>query len=354
MQHNIKNFVNIINGDKMNHEIDLANFELRNDLAIESIEKHNTVDGIKSKIEKINGLTVTDVLIEKEGSSVIGKKEGNYITIEFTDVTDEANKKNVEEVFVYKLKELLKKSNINKNDSCFIVGLGNDKSTPDSLGPLSASKVIVTNHLFELGELADDYRRVWAIVPGVKGTTGIETSDVISSIIQKIKPDFLIVIDALASQSTTRVNKTIQMTDTGISPGGGIGNNRKEISKDILGIPVIAIGVPTTVDAVTIVSDTIGYMYKHFSYLKQNLDNPSNKLMIGTPNYLNKDIKVDKNDKSNWLGLVGSLEEDEIRQLISEVLTPVGNLMVTPKEVDFVIEKLSDVIANGINAVIHI
>lgn len=338
----------------MNHEIDLSKLELRTDLAIESIENHDNVEGIHSRIEKINGLTVTDVLIDKFGSNVIGKKAGNYITIEFTDVTDEENRKSVEEVFVYKLKALLKKIDINKNHSCFVVGLGNEKSTPDSLGPLSASKIIVTNHLFELGELGDNYRRVWAIVPGVKGTTGIETSDVISSIVQRIKPDFLIVIDALASQSTTRVNKTIQMTDTGISPGGGIGNNRKEISKEILGIPVIAIGIPTTVDAVTIVSDTIQHMYKHFSYLKQNLNNPANKLMIGSPNYLNKDIKVEKSDKSNWLGLVGGLEDDEIRQLLSEVLSPVGNLMVTPKEVDFVIEKLSDVIANGINEVIHL
>ena len=186
------------------------------------------------------------------------------------------------------------------------------------------------------------------------GNTGMETSDIIGSIIKTIKPSFLIVIDALASQSLDRVNRTIQITDTGISPGGGIGNNRKEISEDILGIPVFAVGVPTTVDAVTIVSDTINYMYKHFSYLKNNINNPSNKLMIGTPNYLKKNITIDEKDKSDLLGLVGNLTENETRQLISEVLTPVGyNLMVTPKEVDFIIEKLSDVIGNGINKVIH-
>lgn len=338
----------------MNHEVDLSKFEIRTDLAIESIENKKNVDGIFSRIEKINGLTITDVTIEQNGSEKIGKKPGNYVTIEFEDITDEDNRKKVEEVFVYKLKELLKKKKLKLDASCFVIGLGNEKSTPDSLGPLCVSKIVVTNHLFELGQLSPNYRRVWALSPGVMGTTGMETSDVIGSILDRIQPTFLLVIDALASQSVERVNKTIQMTDTGISPGGGIGNNRKEISEDILNIPVIAIGVPTTVDAVTIVSDTIGYMYKHFSYLKSNINNPSNKLMVGQPNYLKKEILINEKDKTNWLGLVGNLDDLETRQLIYEVLTPVGyNLMVTPKEVDFVIEKLSDVIGVGINKALH-
>ena len=144
------------------------------------------------------------------------------------------------------------------------------------------------------------------------------------------------------------------MTDTGIHPGSGVGNSRKEISKDILGIPVIAIGVPTTVDAVTIVSDTINYMYKHFSYTKENVDNPSNRLMVSTPNYLKKNVKVDDKDKNNLLGLVGLLNEEEVKQLIFEVLTPIGyNLMVTPKEIDFLVDKLAYVIGNGINKALH-
>lgn len=338
----------------MDQEIDLSKYSIRTDLAIELIENKNNIEGIESRIEKINGLTVTNVVVQEKGSEVIGKKKGNYITIEFEDVTDIDNRRIVEQVFVYELKELLKTMNISFKDSCFLIGLGNDKSTPDSLGPLSVSNVVVTNHLFEMGELSPNYRRVWALTPGVMGTTGMETSDVISSIIEKIKPDFLIVIDALASQSIERVNKTIQMTDAGISPGGGIGNNRKEISKDVLGIPVIAIGVPTTVDAVTIVSDTISYMYKHFSYLKQNVNNPANKLMVGQPNYLKKKVDVDQKDKNDLFGIVGTLEDEEFKQLIMEVLTPVGyNLMVTPKEVDFVIEKLSDVIGRGINKALH-
>jgi spore protease len=208
--------------------------------------------------------------------------------------------------------------------------------------------------LFTLGSVEEGFREVSAISPGVMGQTGIETSDLIKSIVDTVKPNFVIVIDALASQSLERVNRTIQITDTGIHPGSGIGNKRKEISLDVLGIPVIAIGIPTVVDAVTIVSDTINYMYKHFSYTKENMNNPINRLISGGVNYLNKDIKVDEEEKSKLFGIVGNLGDNEVKQLIYEVLSPIGyNLMVTPKEVDFLIEKLSDVIGNGINTALH-
>ena len=338
----------------MNHEIDLSKYQIRTDLAIELIDENKEIEGIVFKKSTYEEITITDVRVDDTGSNVIGKKPGLYTTIEFSDVTDKNNQKKVLEVFSTKLKEMLKYINLDISDSCLIIGLGNDRSTPDSLGPLSVNNVLVTNHLFELGELSSNFRRVSAINPGVMGTTGIETSDIIASIIDKIKPDFVIVIDALASQSIERVNKTIQMTDTGIHPGSGVGNSRKEISKEILGIPVIAIGVPTTVDAVTIVSDTINYMYKHFSYTKENINNPSNKLMISSPNYLKKNIRINKKDKSKLLGMIGNLDEQETRQLIYEVLSPVGyNLMVTPKEIDFLIDKLSYIIGEGINKSLH-
>ncbi len=349
-----KIFVNTIIGDYMNNEVDLARYQLRTDLAIESVNQTKDLEGIEVSTNMIEEIKVTEVNINEIGSKKINKKVGNYITIEFEDITDTNNKNKVLNIFSDKLRELIKKIGIYDNDSCLLIGLGNDKSTPDSLGPLSINNILVTNHLFELGELSSGFRRVSAINPGVMGTTGIETSDIISSIVDRIKPDFIIVIDALASGAIERVNKTIQMTDTGIHPGSGVGNSRKEISKEILGIPVIAIGVPTTVDAVTIVSDTINYMYKHFTYTKENIDSPRNKLMIGIPNYLKKNIRVEKKDRSKLLGLIGNLEDDEIRQLIFEVLTPVGyNLMVTPKEIDFVVEKLADIIGNGINKTLH-
>ena len=337
----------------MGHNIDLSNYKIRTDLAIEAID-NKKIKGITSKEIIEEGIKVTEVMIDEEASQIINKKKGNYITIEFEDVTDYENGKKVEKKFSSELTKLINKLNIDKDASCLIVGLGNSKSTPDSLGPLVINNVLVTNHLFELEEVTDGYRRVSVLVPGVMGQTGLETSEVISSLVDKFKPDFLIAIDALASQSIERVNKTIQMTDTGIHPGSGIGNSRKEISYETLKIPCIAIGVPTVVDAITIVSDTINYMHKHYTYSKLNINNPLNKLMAYSPNYLKEKITLNKKDKETLLGIVGTLEENEVKQLLFEVLTPIGfNLMVTPKEVDFLVEKLSLIIGNGINKALH-
>ena len=145
------------------------------------------------------------------------------------------------------------------------------------------------------------------------------------------------------------------MTDAGINPGSGVGNKRKEISKEILKIPVIAIGIPTVVDAASIVNDTINYLYKHFAYQKENLNNPKTKLTANV-NYLkySKDLKINQEDKQKILGMVGSLDEVETKNLIYEILNPIGyNLMVTPKEEDFIIEKLAEVISKGINEALH-
>ena len=243
---------------------------------------------------------------------------------------------------------------IKKNSLGLIVGLGNDKSTPDSLGPLVVDDIIVTNHLYLIGEMSSNFNRVAAINPGVMGETGIETSDIIKAIINEIKPDYLIVIDSLASKSIDRLNKTIQITDAGIHPGSGIGNRRKEISIDTLKIPVIAIGVPTVVDASVIVSDTINYIYKNYAFNKEYMNDPKSKLTFNNINYLKKEIKENKQDKENLLGLLGTLNEAELQKLVYEVLTPIGyNLMVTPKEIDFIIENLSKVISNSINLCIH-
>ena len=335
----------------MNHEIDLKNYQIRTDLAIESIGDNNKIN---KELEDYDGIKVTNVYLNELEATSINKKEGNYITIEFEDVTDYTNNEKLKEIFSIKIKQLIQKLKIKDDSSCLIIGLGNDKSTPDSLGPLVIDNILVTNHLFKMSVLDEGFRCVSAIAPGVMGQTGIETSELIKSIVDSQKPSFLIVVDALASQSIDRVNKTIQITDTGIHPGSGIGNSRKEISSEIIGVPVIAIGVPTVVDAVTIVSDTISYMYKHFSYTKEHINSPANKLSIGTVNYLNKKIEVSKKDKENLLGLVGKLEDNDLKELIYEVLSPIGyNLMVTPKEVDFIMEKLGDVIGNGLNRALH-
>lgn len=334
----------------MKHEIDLKKYELRTDLVSETISTSNNLTGIRQSISNFKDIKITNVKIT--GKNLLNKKVGNYVTIEFDDVTDSSNKNMVEKVFVRELKKLLTKEKISKDSSCLVIGLGNSKSTPDSLGPLTINKILVTNHLYMLNSLSDGFRRVSALNPGVMGETGIETSDIIKSVVNTTKPNFVIVVDALASGSIDRVNKTIQMTNTGIHPGSGVGNKRKEISKETLGIPVIAIGVPTVVDAVTIVSDTFNYMYQHFSY---NKNNKPNKLALGQTNYLKKNVKVQESEKKELMGLVGNLNDEEVKQLIYEVLTPIGyNLMVTTKEIDFVMEKISDIIGIGINKVLHI
>ena len=331
----------------MNHEVDLKNNILRTDLAVELIQKAPT--------KQIDDIKITNITLNKQEAEQINKKPGNYTTIEFEDVTDHTNNEKLKTVFADELKKLLKLENIKETDMCLIIGLGNEKSTPDSLGPLTISKTLVTNYLYLYNSLEEGFRRVCAISPGVMGETGIETSDLLTSIVNTIKPNFVITIDALAASSVERVNKTIQMTNSGINPGSGVGNKRKEISKETLGIPTIAIGIPTVVDAASIVSDTIKYLYEHFAYQTANINNPATKLTANV-NYLklSKKFKINQEEKQKILGMVGTLSEEETKALIYEILNPIGyNLMVTPKEEDFVIEKLSEVISKGLNIALH-
>ena len=328
----------------MSHEIDLKDYEVHTDLAIELVK--NTREN-----ETFDNIKVTSIVLDEIEGREINKKPGTYITIEFEDVTDMDNFTKVKKVFVKELKKLLK--DFNDNDLFLIIGLGNDKSTPDALGPLVIDNVLVTNHLAMYNSLEDGFKRVCAFSPGVTGETGIETSDLIKSLVTSLNPACVIVIDALASSSVARLNKTIQMSDAGINPGSGIGNKRKEISKDTLNVPVIALGVPTVVGAPAIVSDTINYMYKHFAYSKANIDNPVSKLKVGV-NYLKEDVTINKDDKKHLLGIIGTLNDEDIKKLIYEVLNPIGyNLMVTPKEEDFIIDKLGTLIGEGINESLH-
>lgn len=339
----------------MGHKINLEKFQIRTDLAVDVISQDSKQNGVDTKVEKINDVRVTTVILNEEGSQIINKPAGTYITLEFDDITDFESKEIVKEIFSEKLKEMIEKLSIESDGIILVVGLGNEKSTPDSLGPLVVNNIIVTNHLFELGEVESGFKRVCTLTPGVMAQTGVETSDLIKATVSSINPSLVIVVDALASQAISRVNKTIQIADSGINPGSGVGNHRKPINKETLGVPVIAIGVPTVVDAVTIVADTFHYMHKHFSYTKNNITNPFHKLVpFSKVNYLKKDITIDEKDKEELLGMVGTLDEADVKQLIFEVLSPIGyNLMVTPKEVDFIMEKLSDVIGNGINKALH-
>lgn len=333
------------------HNIDLKKYEIRTDMAIDLTEKDKKTFKPLSYVK--DGVKIS--WLELEENNNIGKKEGTYLTLEFNDVTDDDSKKIISKVFMEEFKKMLNVVGYKKNMKATIIGLGNAKSTPDALGPFSTDKIIVTKHFFDMKiDVDESFSNVSAFYPGVTGTTGIETSDFINGVIKEVKPDLIIVIDALASSSISRVNKSIQVSNAGISPGSGIGNKRKEVSKETLGIPVIAVGVPTVVDAVVIVADTINYMTKNYVYNKSFQNKKSAKFINKPVNYLNGKIDVTEDDKKTLLGLVGTLNERELKDLTYEVLTPIGyNLMVTPKEVDFVIERLSDVISYGINHSLH-
>lgn len=331
------------------HRIDLKNVNIHTDLVIEQINDKNLI-----KEEVINNIKISRVVMDK--NNLLNKKEGNYITIELTDITNYEDRENVGKVLVNEIKDILNKNNIKDNYECLVIGLGNKKSTPDALGPMVIDNILVTRHLFELNaDVKEGIRKVSAIIPGVMGNTGIETIDIIKGIVDNVKPKFIIVIDSLCASSIERLNKTIQLTDAGIHPGSGIGNMRKEISKNTLGIPVIAIGVPTVVESVTIVNDTLEYMFMHLNYLKNNYE--TSKLVVKrNNNYLDKikSSKVSNEDKEILGGIIGSLDEEKKKNLISEVLNNINyNLIVTPKEIDFIIEKLANVISNSINNAIN-
>lgn len=337
----------------MNNEIDLSKFNIRCDLISETLE-NNLYKNIKIKRKNYEKIKVEKITIKKIDEEVINKKSGNYITIYFEDATDVSNRKKLIDVLSKELKSITKKYK-KENSPVLVVGLGNILSTPDSLGPKVASKIVVTRHLFNIEGItpSDNVNNVASFSPGVFASTGIESSDVLKGIVDIIKPGFVLVVDALASSSMDNVNKVIQITDAGIEPGSGVGNNRTGISQETLNVPVIAVGIPTVVDAVTIVGDTLKYLMKKISYNIKNIN--KEKLVVGeSKSFKNINYNLDNDEKKKYFGLLGELEESELKELFGEVLCPIGyNFMVTPKEIDFEIEKLSFVLAKSINNVLH-
>ncbi len=323
------------------HEIDLSKYNIRSDLIIENNFKKYLQD---SYIE--NNIQVDYVKLNK--NNILNKTEGDYITISFEDITDKTNFSNVLSILNKELKRILKLTNIKPDDKVLIVGLGNNKSTPDSLGYEVLKNITVTRHLFILDKV-EGYRNISILEPNVFGNTGIESQDIIMGVVKETKPDFIIAIDSLAAFSIDRMQRTIQITNTGISPGSGIGNNRGEISKKNLKIPVIAIGVPTVVSSIVIVNDTLKFLTKKISYHKKN--HQKDKLVINsTLNYLNEKDDLSKEEKKDLLGIIGTLDEVTLKDLIYEVLNPIGyNLIVTTKEIDYLVEKFGKLISEALN-----
>jgi len=302
----------------------------RTDLAVELQENLNDRTGIETQVEESDYLTSTWVSVtNKIGEDAIGKPVGNYITLESQDMK-ENNLEAHEQITKALAEKLGRLHNLPKEAVVLVIGLGNRHVTPDALGPLVCEKLLVTRHLQDdvpldyMGEL----RGVCALAPGVMGITGIETAEIVKGVSERVKPDLIIAIDAMAARRTSRINATIQMSDTGINPGAGLGNKRTPINQGSMGVPVIAIGVPTVVDAATLVNDTMEKM----------LD----------------EIAAAMGGSEPFFDMLKNMQDGERYNLITEILDPyAGNMFVTPKEVDAVIERLAKIIADGLNAALH-
>jgi len=306
-------------------------FSFRTDLAVETRDaykkaENSDVPGVVTEEENIDDVKITRVKIETEGGAeIIGKPIGNYITLDAPQIKQNDPDIN-EKVYKVLARELRKLIGTDINESALVVGLGNWNVTPDALGPKAVSDVEVTRHILEYAPhvLSRPVRSVSAISPGVLGTTGMETVEVIRGVVDKVKPSFVIAVDALASRKLERISTTIQIADTGINPGSGVGNKRMAMSKETLGVSVIAIGVPTVVDAATMANDTIELMLENMN---------KNNLQVS-----------DDYDR------IKQADQNEKYELIKQVLNPyVGDLVVTPKEIDEIITSVSDVVAQGIN-----
>ena len=239
-------------------------FEIRTDLAVETSEKRpdgKEISGLFVEKEKRGeDITITKVRIEtQKAAKTMGKPRGTYISIEADQMMEEDNDyhREISEIFSEQLKNFLPKQYQKKK--ILVIGLGNREVTPDALGPKVIDQLIITRHLLEefgkyMVEL-EECCSISGIVPGVMAQTGMETVEILQGVVAQTKPDIVIAVDALAARSIKRLNRTIQITDTGIIPGSGVGNYRNAITKEHLGIPVIAVGIPTVVDAATIVAD---------------------------------------------------------------------------------------------------
>lgn len=296
----------------------MSSFAVRTDLALEDRERVEGAGGeirgviLEEEAREKTGIRITRVRIEtKNGAKLMGKPMGTYITLEAPALTeqDEDYHREVSEELARQLKQVM--PDAQKEQSVLVVGLGNRDVTADSLGPNVADQLFVNRHVvMEYGKAA--YARgkmhcISSIVPGVMAKTGMESAEIIHGVVRETGPDFLIVVDALAARSTRRLNRTIQISTSGIHPGSGVGNHRNALTRETLGVPVIAIGVPTVVDAATIVGDALERM-----------------------------------EKESGLELVAAREHP---QAMSEL----NNMYVTSKDIDEMIRRLSFTVSEGIN-----
>lgn len=305
---------------------------VRTDLALEAREIGHAaqdVSGLTVDVERLGPMTVTRIEVETDAAATrIGKAKGFYVTIEVPELRqrDPELQERVAERFGEELTRFVK---VPDNGVVLVIGLGNWNVTPDALGPLVVEDLFVTRHLFSLMPdiVSEGFRPVCAVAPGVLGITGIETLEIVLGVVDRIRPHLVIAVDALAARSIDRVNTTIQIADSGIHPGTGVGNQRRALNRETLGVDVIAIGVPTVVDAATIASDAMDILLNEL------------------------EDKVPGNGAGK---ILNQFTYDQKRALVADVLQPLGNnLIVTPKEIDEFVEDAARVVAMGLNVALH-
>ena len=313
-------------------------YKIRTDLAMEQKERfesdHVEVSGVvlEEEYDEEKEIKITTVRIETEnGAKAMGKPVGTYLTLEAPNMAaaDEGYHREISETLAGFLEKYMKdrEENQGKGYSVLVVGLGNREVTPDALGPYVVDQLNVTRHIVqEYGRYAvgkGGSRIVSAIVPGVMAQTGMESAEIIRGIVNETTPDLIMVIDALAARSTKRLNRTIQISDAGIYPGAGVGNHRSEITKDTMGIPVIAIGVPTVVDAATIVNDTM-------------------------ENFI---MALETSETLKGVGVVlQGYNSAEKYELVKELIAPhLNGMFVTPKDIDDTVRRISYTISEAMN-----
>lgn len=312
----------------------LENYNIRTDLALETRERfvsdHVEIPGVS--VEEIydeeREIRTTRVVVETEnGAKMMGKPVGTYLTIEAPNmaVPDEDYHREISKKLAEDIKELVPERK--EEVSVLVVGLGNREVTPDALGPYVADHLHVTRHIVkEYGKYAmgkDQVYLVSAVVPGVTGQTGMETLEIVKGVVEETEPDFVVAIDALAARNSKRLNRTIQITDTGICPGSGVGNHRLALNSETLGVKVIGIGVPTVVDAVTIVNDTM-------------------------ENFI---VALESSELLKSVGeTLRSYNEAEKQELIRELIAPhLNGMYMTPKNIDDTIKRVSFTISEALN-----
>lgn len=293
------------------------------DLALETVQRTTEMPGLHIEEESVGSTLITRVFVSSpEAADHIGKPEGQYITIENRELIKRSKKaqEQVAKSIANHLTNLIPDSG-----TVLVIGLGNRMATPDSLGPKVVDRLMVTRHLGDIlpPEQRKNLRPVAALTPGVLGLTGIETGEIIRGVVDRIKPDLVIAIDALASRSIQRILTTVQITNTGIRPGSGVGNKRSAITQETLGVPAIAIGIPTVVHATTIAQETIEILVRELK------------------------------EQHKFYQLLDDLGDNQ-QKLIEEILNPwVTNLTVTPKEIDVFMEELADVVSKGLNTALQ-